>query len=146
MLINTLLNQFHPHLNPSQQAGRSVKNVIGLLFLSFLLSACSAENHSQDEATVTLSPKLTQLFMQSCANCHTKPNTGAPLAGDRQAWQPILAKGLEKTLERTINGYAGMPPGGLCFECTPEDLEQLILFMAQLPTNNKASSMPGSDS
>ena len=117
--------------------------VIYSLLISLGLTACSGEQASAPETAVSLSPRLEQLFLQTCANCHTRPETGAPLAGYHPAWQKILDKGLDVTLENTINGYGGMPPGGQCFECTPEDLRQLILFMAQASSDKPLVSKPG---
>jgi cytochrome c5 len=33
-------------------------------------------------------------------------------------------------LDRTISGYKGMPPLGSCAECTEQEFEALIRFMA----------------
>ena len=128
MLKKTALQKNFKHL------GASCITLICSLLLMMGLTACSDEQTSAQAAAVSLTPRLEQLFMQSCVNCHSRPETGAPLAGDRQTWQKILSKGLNVTLENTINGYGGMPPGGQCFECTPEDLSQMILFMAQTPS------------
>lgn len=126
--------------NTTKHTGIRRNSLLCILLLSFGLGACSDEERSQAEAAVTLTPELAQLFRQTCANCHTQPITTAPQSGDRQAWQKILAKGMDITLERTINGYGGMPPGGQCFECTPEDLRQLILFMSQSASDRVSPS------
>lgn len=118
--------------------------LLSLIFISLIggaLTACSPEDTGQtasselgssaDRKVVELTPELVTIFSQDCAQCHTKASTGAPLVGDIQAWREILSKGLEATLERTFNGYGGMPPAGRCFECSPEQLTQLIRFMSQ---------------
>ena len=78
----------------------------------------------------SLSPKLQTNYTKTCAVCHTKPITGAPISGDTKQWEIILSKGMDKVLDRVINGYAGMPPGGQCFDCSSEELIELINFMA----------------
>lgn len=114
--------------------------IASLLLATVFLSGCWSETNSQSAAmqgqlsagvSVELTPELVAIFSQDCAQCHTKASTGAPLVGDAQAWRTILSKGIDETLDRTMNGYGGMPPAGRCFECTQEQLKQLIYFMSQ---------------
>ena len=115
-------------------------SVVSLLLTSAFLSGCWSETNSQTAkkqdqikvgASAELTPELVAIFSQDCAQCHTKASTGAPIVGDTQAWRAILSKGIDETLDRTLNGYGGMPPAGRCFECTQEQLKQLIYFMGQ---------------
>mgnify|MGYP000167286999 CR=1 FL=1 len=114
--------------------------VASLLLAITFLSGCWSETNSQTTkkpgqinagVSAELTPELVAIFSQDCAQCHTKASTGAPLVGDAQAWRKILSKGIDETLDRTLNGYGGMPPAGRCFECTQEQLKQLIYFMSQ---------------
>jgi cytochrome c5 len=75
-------------------------------------------------------PKLAKVYSQTCKACHTAPGTGAPQAGDRNAWQPRLAQGMPVLLQHAINGYKGMPPLGSCMDCTEAEFEALINFMS----------------
>ncbi|HZP13861.1 MAG TPA: c-type cytochrome [Nevskiaceae bacterium] len=75
-------------------------------------------------------PNLAKLFHQTCEACHTHAGTGAPQAGDRNAWAPRLAQGMPTLLQHAINGYKGMPPMGSCMDCSEADFEALIKFMA----------------
>jgi cytochrome c5 len=100
---------------------------------SYALNACSESTpalHTNNES-FTLTDKLSELYMSSCHNCHNLKTTGAPLIGDQQAWQKILAKGIDETLDRAMNGYGGMPPAGQCFECSPAQIKSLIIYMSQ---------------
>jgi cytochrome c5 len=82
-------------------------------------------------AAVTPSdPKLARLYEQTCKACHTNPATGAPQAGDRAAWEPRLAQGMDRVLDHVINGYKGMPPLGSCQDCSEAEFKALIDFMA----------------
>lgn len=125
---------------------RKLFRLFSWLVCLFLLSACSSEQSQTPEPKIQLTPELSKTFQQTCALCHTKPATGAPQAGDTQTWQKILDKGMEATLARTINGYGGMPPGGQCFECTPDDLRTLILYMRQSAVVEDPSSRNGAES
>lgn len=103
-----------------------------------LLAACtpSAPDRSPAEAAayaLTLAPKdarLADLYAQSCKTCHTVLDTGAPLSGDRTAWDARWKKGMPALVVSTVGGLGGMPAGGQCFSCTPQDYEALIRFMA----------------
>ncbi|MBS0393937.1 MAG: cytochrome c5 family protein, partial [Proteobacteria bacterium] len=73
---------------------------------------------------------LAELYRQSCRACHSEPRAKAPLAGDHAAWRARLAKGRPELLRSIVNGLNGMPAGGQCFACTPQDFDALITFMA----------------
>jgi cytochrome c5 len=113
------------------------RKMILLLGCLVLCAGCTDERSEPGgEPSTTpaeLSQKLSQTFVQTCALCHVRPSTGAPMVGDAEAWAKVLVKGIGPTLERTIQGYGGMPPGGQCFDCTLEELVQLIAFMSQQP-------------
>lgn len=98
-----------------------------------LLAACGAETPSGGAAPALpdpADPKLARLYAQTCKACHTTPGSGAPLAGDKAAWQPRVAQGLPTLLEHTVRGYKGMPPLGSCMDCTEKEFEALIRYMA----------------
>jgi cytochrome c5 len=76
-------------------------------------------------------PKLARLYDQTCKACHTNPTGGAPQAGDRKAWQPRLAQGMDVLLQHAVSGYKGMPPLGSCMDCSEKEFRQLIEFMAK---------------
>lgn len=75
-------------------------------------------------------PALAEVYDGSCKLCHTNPAAGAPLSGDHKAWAPRVAQGTDTLLDHTINGYQGMPPMGMCMQCSEEELIALIEFMS----------------
>ena len=75
-------------------------------------------------------PALAAIYQRSCASCHTVAATGAPLAGDKAAWEPRLAKGMASLVDSVVNGFGGMPPFGLCMDCDAAQFEALTRFMA----------------
>jgi cytochrome c5 len=103
-----------------------------------VVGACApaAPKRSPAEAAahaLTVAPgdaRLADLYAKSCRTCHTVVDTGAPLAGDRGSWEPRWKKGMPALLSSTVGGLNGMPAGGQCFSCTPQDYEALIRFMA----------------
>lgn len=70
------------------------------------------------------------VYQNYCFSCHTPGLSGAPKLGDVEAWAPIIAKGPELLLQSTIEGIRpAMPPRGMCFDCSDEDLAAAIDFM-----------------
>lgn len=110
------------------------------LFLpaAFLLAACQPEPAAPakpltPEESAALKPagaRIAGLYEQACKSCHTVADTGAPLTGDRSLWDARWAKGEPALLASTIQGLNGMPAGGQCFACSPDDYKALIRFMA----------------
>lgn len=105
---------------------------------ALLLAACGSHESPAAAATAapapaavaSATPATLKLFQQTCHNCHAVPGTGAPQAGDAQAWAPRLAQGREILLDHTINGYKSMPPMGTCTQCSEQDFAALIEYMS----------------
>ncbi|UZM14791.1 c-type cytochrome [Pseudomonas kielensis] len=73
---------------------------------------------------------LARTYDTSCKLCHANPASGAPLTGDQVAWRPRLQQGMDSLLDHTINGHNGMPPMGMCMQCSEDDFLALISFMS----------------
>ncbi|MNH09990.1 Cytochrome c5 [compost metagenome] len=71
------------------------------------------------------------VFAKSCAMCHNGQLPNAPKKGDSAAWKPRLEKGQEVLLQSVLNGFSVMPPKGLCNDCSNEDLDATIRWMAR---------------
>ncbi len=101
-----------------------------------LLAACGETrlpNAAAESASRELRPTgeaLAAIYDRSCRSCHTVAATGAPLTGDHPAWAERMDKGLDVLVENVVNGYGGMPPYGLCMDCSVQQFEDLVLFMA----------------
>jgi cytochrome c5 len=52
------------------------------------------------------------LYKQACAVCHVAGLAGAPKMGDKAAWAPRLALGLDGLTASVIKGKGAMPPKG----------------------------------
>ena len=56
------------------------------------------------------------LYKQACIACHAAGVAGSPKFGDKAAWAPRVAEGLDTLYQHAINGYQGkngvMPPKG----------------------------------
>lgn len=105
--------------------------------LAMALAACGDTEtpptpltEAESAALSPTDPRVAELYEGSCKDCHTVKDAQAPLTGDLAAWNPRWAKGEDALLASAMGGIKGMPAGGQCFECTPEDLKALIRFMA----------------
>lgn len=72
-----------------------------------------------------------EVYTASCTACHGAGILGAPKKGDAAAWNDRLSKGMGKTLANAIAGLNGtMPAKGNCANCSDDELEAAINFMA----------------
>ena len=102
---------------------------------SFVLAGCGAKKDPVPAADILAARhpanlRLSLLYGQSCAACHAHPEAGAPLVGVGSDWQARTAQGDAVLLRHALEGYNGMPAGGQCFACTPDDIAALIRFMS----------------
>lgn len=82
------------------------------------------------EATSLPAQTPHEVYQRTCSVCHDGQIASAPRKGDTAAWAPRLAKGKDVLLENVLKGYSVMPPKGMCFNCTNDDLEHVIDWMA----------------
>lgn len=80
--------------------------------------------------TLTASAQeLEKTFKKTCGFCHISGVAGAPMVGDKSAWEPRMKKGMEVMVESVANGKGAMPPKGLCDKCKTDDYRALINYM-----------------
>ncbi len=110
---------------------------VALLALVALVAGCGERPVPPTVASVEgLRPgdaRLAAAYERSCLLCHGRLGSGAPATGDRAAWAPRLAKGLEALVASARDGLGGMPAMGLCADCSDAELRELILFMSATP-------------
>lgn len=53
-----------------------------------------------------------KIYRQACAVCHDKGVAGAPKTGDKAAWSPRLAQGMDALYAASLNGKGAMPAKG----------------------------------
>ncbi|WAJ37680.1 c-type cytochrome [Pseudomonas sp. GOM7] len=71
------------------------------------------------------------VFDRTCGACHNGQLPMAPKKGDKAAWEPRLAKGMDTLVQSVTNGLNAMPPRGLCMDCTAEDYQAVIKLMSE---------------
>jgi cytochrome c5 len=128
--------------------GTGMKNMRWVLIagLGFLALACSqAEDPPASTGSATSTVAAVEegtaakavhpgekTYQNYCFSCHTPGLSGAPKTGDTEAWAPRIAKGADLLLATTIEGIPpAMPPRGMCFDCSDEDLAAAIDYMVQ---------------
>lgn len=70
-----------------------------------------------------------EIYTGVCAACHAAGVAGAPKLGDKAAWAPRLALGLDGLMKSATAGKNAMPPNGGA-DLTPLELAKTIVFMA----------------
>jgi len=63
-------------------------------------------------ATVTATAAAPPLYAQTCSVCHAAGIAGAPKFGDKAAWAPRVAQGVDALTASAIKGKGAMPPKG----------------------------------
>ncbi|HED19637.1 MAG TPA: cytochrome c5 family protein [Gammaproteobacteria bacterium] len=70
-----------------------------------------------------------QVYNGACIACHASGVAGAPKLGDKTAWAPRAAKGIDGLLKTATSGLNAMPPKGTCADCSDEELKSTIEYM-----------------
>jgi cytochrome c5 len=69
------------------------------------------------------------LYKQACQICHGAGIAGAPKFGDKAAWAPRLATGIDAVYTSAVQGKGGMPPRGGA-QASDADLRAAVQYMA----------------
>jgi cytochrome c5 len=79
------------------------------------------------------SEKGKQVYDSVCMACHAAGVAGAPKFGDKAAWEPRIAQGMDLLHEHAIKGYMGkagmMPPKGGRADLPDEDVMAAVDYM-----------------
>jgi cytochrome c5 len=70
-----------------------------------------------------------KLYEQACVACHAAGVAGAPKLGDKSAWQPRLAQGVDALTAQVIAGKGAMPPRGTS-TATDAEVRAAVEYMA----------------
>ena len=69
------------------------------------------------------------LFTQICSACHLAGVAGAPKFGDKAAWAPRIAQGIDALTASAIKGKGAMPPKGGSMASDAE-IKAVVTYMA----------------
>lgn len=83
-----------------------------------------------EPAVVKTSPLTSEaLVQQQCASCHQTGKDGAPKIGDRTAWTPRFAKGLDRLVASAVHGHGAMPARGGMPDLERDEIRHATLYM-----------------
>ncbi len=75
------------------------------------------------------------VFQQACFACHGTGAAGAPKLGDKAAWKPRIAKGIETLDMHALKGFQGssgvMPAKGGRMDLSDDDVKAAVAYMVE---------------
>jgi cytochrome c len=80
------------------------------------------------EAKGAVHPGQAGYDANGCAGCHANAAIGAPVVGDKGAWEKALEKGIDRVYANGINGINAMPPKGGA-GVSDEEFKQIVDYM-----------------
>ncbi|UOD51698.1 cytochrome c5 family protein [Orrella daihaiensis] len=72
-----------------------------------------------------------KIYNQACMACHRSGVAGAPKLGDKAAWAPYVATGMDTMIELAIKGKGAMPPRGGMMNASDNDIASAVHYMVQ---------------
>ncbi len=69
------------------------------------------------------------IYDTRCSACHAAGVAGAPKFGDKAAWAPFIATGMDAMMAVALKGKGAMPPKGGCMDCTDAQIKSTIEYM-----------------
>lgn len=70
-----------------------------------------------------------QVYTATCLACHGAGVLGAPKSGDKAAWAPRIARGIDTLHTNALNGFNMMPPKGGNAGLSDGDLKSAVDYM-----------------
>jgi len=92
-----------------------------------MANVASAAPAATNTAAASGSPPA--LYAQVCQACHASGVAGAPKIGDKAAWAPRLADGIDGMTAIAIKGKGAMPPRGGT-NASDADIKAVVTYMA----------------
>lgn len=69
------------------------------------------------------------LYTQVCQTCHASGVANAPKLGDKAAWAPRIAEGVDHLVAQVIKGKGAMPPKGGAANASDADIKAVVAYM-----------------
>ncbi|MCL4802123.1 MAG: c-type cytochrome, partial [Burkholderiales bacterium] len=70
-----------------------------------------------------------EVYNKACVVCHAQGVAGAPKLGDKSAWTPRLAAGIDTLYASSIKGKGAMPPKGGQLQLADADVKAAVDYM-----------------
>ncbi|HKJ05625.1 MAG TPA: c-type cytochrome [Geopsychrobacteraceae bacterium] len=72
-----------------------------------------------------------EVYEKACASCHKSGVAGAPVLGDKKAWEPHIAKGMDHMYASAINGKGSMPAKGGHKSLTDDEVKAAVDYLVE---------------
>jgi cytochrome c5 len=72
-----------------------------------------------------------EIYAKTCAACHDTGQLNSAKLGDKAAWAPRIATGIDAMTANVAKGKNAMPPRGACAACSDADLRAAVEYMAK---------------
>ncbi len=69
------------------------------------------------------------VYTKACIVCHSTGVAGAPKVGDKAAWEPRLAQGMDTLVSTALKGKGAMPPKGGHASLSDAEIKAAIEYM-----------------
>ena len=93
-------------------------------------AAPAAAEQAAPTETAAVDPAGEKLYKSICFACHDMPLPGAPKLGDKEAWAPYIATGMDAMVEVAIKGKGAMPPRGGS-QASDAEIRAAVQYMVQ---------------
>tara|TARA_B110000438_G_C15803270_1_gene646133 strand:- start:101 stop:496 length:396 start_codon:yes stop_codon:yes gene_type:complete len=70
-----------------------------------------------------------EIYVNACAICHSIGLAGAPKFADASTWGARPDKGIAALTMSVEYGLNGMPPKGMCMDCSEDELSSAVQHM-----------------
>jgi len=106
-----------------------IKNTV-----QYIVSQSTGEKAAAGRPTPQAPKQLTlddgkKLYEQYCQACHNGAYPGAPKVGDKNAWKPLIQKGMDVLILNTVTGIGNMPAKGSCAQCNTAEIKAAVKYM-----------------
>ena len=71
------------------------------------------------------------IYSKACVACHSTGVAGAPKVGDKAAWEPRLAQGMDGLVGSALKGKGAMPPKGGQMSLSDGDIKSAVQYMLE---------------
>ena len=72
-----------------------------------------------------------QVYTSTCTACHSTGVAGAPKTGDKAAWEPRLAQGLDALVSTSLKGKGAMPPKGGNAGLSDDEVKRAVQYILE---------------
>jgi cytochrome c5 len=86
---------------------------------------------AQPEASSAPAKPGDAVYNGACVACHAAGVAGAPKLGDKAAWEPRVALGIDGLVTSVLNGKNAMPPKGGNPSLSEQDIRNAVKYMLE---------------